>query len=269
MADLNDLTRNVNIWDDSKSKSVTITTDSAKERLDVDIGSTGTVTSIPAVPGLPTQVSYNKSESAVNSGEWQEFANYTVPSGYDYAVTSFRVSSEWATETARVAIEVDAGVFTCSTDSFADDSAFTAPQFGSGIIAHVTTQIGAGVDDTLTITYVNEIGTTGRTTTVVFTKSDPVGTTKEPVLQGDDLGVRDITNVTHSATSQAGVVALHIYYEIFNLLMTTSDTQYQAESIAGTTVIIPDGTTIIMAVLAGTAVTKTRHLSLFGTLRAA
>ena len=37
MADLNDLTQNVNIWDDAKSKAVTITTDGAKERLDVAI----------------------------------------------------------------------------------------------------------------------------------------------------------------------------------------------------------------------------------------
>lgn len=36
MADLNDLTQNVNIWDDAKSKAVTITTDGSKERLDVD-----------------------------------------------------------------------------------------------------------------------------------------------------------------------------------------------------------------------------------------
>jgi hypothetical protein len=35
MADLNDLTQNVNIWNDDKSKSVTVTTDGAKERLDV------------------------------------------------------------------------------------------------------------------------------------------------------------------------------------------------------------------------------------------
>ena len=37
MADLNDLTQNVNIWDDSKTKSVTVTTDGVKERLDCNI----------------------------------------------------------------------------------------------------------------------------------------------------------------------------------------------------------------------------------------
>ena len=35
MADLNDLTQNVNIWNDAKTKSVTVTTDGSFERLDV------------------------------------------------------------------------------------------------------------------------------------------------------------------------------------------------------------------------------------------
>jgi len=37
MGDLNDPTQNVNIWNDEKTKSVTVTTDDVKERLDVSI----------------------------------------------------------------------------------------------------------------------------------------------------------------------------------------------------------------------------------------
>jgi len=37
MSDLNDLTQNVNIWNDEKSKSVTVTTDGVKERLDCNM----------------------------------------------------------------------------------------------------------------------------------------------------------------------------------------------------------------------------------------
>lgn len=44
MADQNDPTQNVAIWDNAKSKAVTVTTDGAKERLDCNIdGSTVTV----------------------------------------------------------------------------------------------------------------------------------------------------------------------------------------------------------------------------------
>lgn len=38
MADINDLTQNVNIWDESKTKAVTVTTDGSKQRLDVNCG---------------------------------------------------------------------------------------------------------------------------------------------------------------------------------------------------------------------------------------
>ena len=52
MADLNDLTQNVNIWDDAKSKSVTVTTDGVRERLDVnaDIGGGGDVSILKKIP---------------------------------------------------------------------------------------------------------------------------------------------------------------------------------------------------------------------------
>ena len=35
MADINDPTQNVTIWNDAKGKNVTVTTDGSKERLDV------------------------------------------------------------------------------------------------------------------------------------------------------------------------------------------------------------------------------------------
>lgn len=44
MGDLNDQTQNVNIWNDEKSKSVTVTTDNGKERLDVSPGATDETT---------------------------------------------------------------------------------------------------------------------------------------------------------------------------------------------------------------------------------
>jgi hypothetical protein len=50
MADLNDLTQNVNLWNDDKSKSVTVTTDGAKERLDVNASIEGSVTISSTIP---------------------------------------------------------------------------------------------------------------------------------------------------------------------------------------------------------------------------
>ena len=50
MADLNDLTQNVNIWDDAKTKSVSVITDGAVERLAVNSNIEGSVTISQASP---------------------------------------------------------------------------------------------------------------------------------------------------------------------------------------------------------------------------
>ena len=264
MADLNDLTQNVNIWDDAKSKAVTVTTDGANERLDVQVKGEVSITS--ASESFPIQVQYNKAFAAVNANEWQEIAAYTVPTGYNLSVLSFRCHSETAGEDARVMIEKQAGTFNCPTNTFTDGSAFTAPQFGSGLYVLVTTAIPNILNDTVTVTYTNEKGVTGRTCVIEVTKSSAVGTAIEGVLQTGDLGISDVTNVTHSATGQEGALRVDIYYNVFNLIMTDSNIQYQAVSIAGNPVTIGEGEEIVMAVLAGTKTSYTRHLSLTGTL---
>lgn len=248
----------VKIW--NGTNTVTTTNDGVKERLDV------AATLVTATTSLPLNVKYEKSFSAINANEWQEISSYVVPTGYDFSVTSFRCYSETAGETSRVFIEKSGGTFDCPTNTFTDGDSFTLPQFGSGLYAKVTTGIGSGSNDTITITYTNELGITGRTCTIVLPKNSNVGTSIEGVLQGDDLGVRDITNITHSATGQAGAFKIDIYYSVFNLLMTVSNNMYQAVSIAGSPIIFLSGEEIVISVLAGTKTSYIRHLSLVGTL---
>ena len=264
MSDLSDQTQNVSIYPEGSSAPITSTNDGAKERLDVQVK--GEVSILGGSSSLPIQVQYNKAFAAVNANEWHEIAAYTVPAGYRFTVLAFRCHSETAGEDSRIFVEKTGGTFVCSTNTFTDGSAFTAPQFGSGLYVKVTTQIGSGSDDVITITYTNELGTTGRTCTVTLTKSSLVGTSVEGVLQTGDLGVRDITNVTHSATGQAGAFKVDIYYNIFNLLMTSANIMYQAVSIAGNPVTVESGTELVLGILAGTKTSYARHLSLTGTL---
>lgn len=246
------------------NKQVTVTTDNDRERLDVQVK--GEVSLTTAENSLPVQVKYEKEFLAINANEWQELAEYTVPDGYDLNVTSFRCHSETAGESARVMSEVTGGTFICSTNTFTDGSFFIAPQFGSGLYLKVTTEIGSGLNDTITITYTNEIGTTGRTCTIVITKSSLVGTSIEGILEGNDLGIRDITNITHSATGQAGAFKVDVYYNVFNILMDEPNIMYQAVSIAGSPIVFVEGDEIVLAVLAGTKTGYIRHLSLVGVL---
>jgi len=69
MADLNDRTQNVNIWNDEKTKSVTVTTDGAKERLDVD-----------SKPSSIFRVATPVFENG-GHGNGQTRISYTVPTG--------------------------------------------------------------------------------------------------------------------------------------------------------------------------------------------
>ena len=215
---------------------------------------------------LPVQVKYEKNLSAINANEWQEVVTYSVPEGYRFTVNSFRCYSATAGEKAKVYIETTAGTFNCATNAFTDGGIIAFPQFGSGLYLKVTTEIGSSVADTITITYTNEINQTGRTCTIVVPKSSLVGTSIEGILEGDDIGIRDITNITHSATGQAGAFKIDIYYSIFNLLMSASANMYQAQSISGNPVILPPGSEIVMAILAGTKTAYNRFLSLSGTL---
>jgi hypothetical protein len=77
MADLNDLTTNVNIWNDAKTKAVTVTTDGAKERLDVQaLIEGGTFSLKPFVP----VVAYDSSGTALTTS-WTTIVNYTGGEG--------------------------------------------------------------------------------------------------------------------------------------------------------------------------------------------
>lgn len=222
---------------------------------------------VPSTSAVPVHIQYNKAFVAINANEWQELTHYEVPTGYRLVVSSFRCHSQTAGESARVFVEKTGGTYDRPTSTFTDGDAFTAPQFGSGLYLKVTTAISASgaINDTITITYTNEVGTTGRTCTILLPKSSPVGTSIEGVLEGTDIGVRDITNITAGET-YTGAFKIDIYYNLFYLLMTSSNVMYQAVSIDANPVALEAGTEIVLAVLAGTKTSYTRNLSLIGTL---
>lgn len=73
MADLGDRTGDVNIWNDDRTKAVTVTTDGSKERLDVDANISG----ITATPGrVATPI--HEVDGWDND---QTKISYTVPTG--------------------------------------------------------------------------------------------------------------------------------------------------------------------------------------------
>jgi hypothetical protein len=212
------------------------------------------------------QVVFDQKHSSINSGEWQEVGKYTVPTGYNFNCISFDASSDVANESARAIIKYIMATFNCATNTFSDGLSRTLPQFCSKILLMVTTRIGSGLNDVVTITYTNERGVTGRTCTITIPKNSLVGTNIEGVLQSGDLGIIDITNVTHSATGQAGAFELEGIQGLFYLILNASKSQYQSQSVALGGTIIYENQTIVLMYLSGSAVNNTRRINLMGTL---
>jgi len=80
MADLNDLTQNVNIWDDAKSKSVTVTTDGAKERLDVSLGAANEF----QLRAFSPVVDFDSTGVSLNTSTWNTLLTVTGEGKLDF-----------------------------------------------------------------------------------------------------------------------------------------------------------------------------------------
>jgi len=90
-------------------------------------------------------------------------------------------------------------------------TALNRPADGAGclIAAEIVTGLSAAAH-TVTITYINQNGGTGRTATVVLPASAGIGRVFWATLQAGDSGVRRITDVSGSATPPTGTFNLLI-----------------------------------------------------------
>ena len=98
MADLNDLTQNVNIWNDDKSKSVTVTTDGVKERLDVN----ALVSDSEAPTRYQLKTDYDATGVALNTSTDTTLYSFSGQGVIDLVAVNGLTSSAW-----EVAIVID------------------------------------------------------------------------------------------------------------------------------------------------------------------
>lgn len=208
---------------------------------------------------------YDKPHTAVNAYEWQDLVNYTIPAGYNLNAISFQALSETTGEKARAIRKKELASFDSPTDTFIDGESLTLPQFSARLYLKVTSAIGSN-NDLVTITYTNHIGVTGRIATITIPKNSVVDTCLEVLLQSGDAGIIDITNITHSATGQAGAFQLDGITEIFFLVMESGNTLYQAPSPPLSSLVILEGEKIYIQYKSSTKSTYTRRVSFLGTL---
>ena len=222
--------------------------------------------SLASATNKTIQLLYESTSSQpVNANEWQDVIEYVVPTGYNLSISEFSGNSTTTSDIIRAVRSSSMAYYNTATNTFTDGVAITLPQFITRFYVHILTAIGSGANDTITITYTNNLGVTGRTATITITKSTIAGTRLEVAFQAGDYGAIDITNVTHTATGQAGNIEIEGNIDLVYVTMAAAGTQYDAIGALSSLVILA-GQTLTLQFKTSATAAKTRRLSLIGSL---
>lgn len=219
----------------------------------------------PASGSIPIELSIDALTTALNANEWQDIYSYTIPAGYSFSPVQFQIISAQVADDARTITKGTLATYVSTTNTFTDGSAYTAPAFASSMYLYITTTIGNVANDTVTITYTNQAGTTGRTATVSVPKNTAAGTRLLVTLQAGDYGVTDITNITHTSTSQTGAWTMEGTVDIVYESAGTANVIAEAVLAAGS-ISIAAGLTIVTQYRSSVNTAKQRRISLIGSL---
>jgi len=102
MADLNDYTQNVNIWNDEKTKSVTVTTDGSKERLDVNVAGAVSIDYDESPTKYQLKTDFDADGTSVASSPDTTLFTYSGSGVMDLVSVNCLTSSNWGID-----IEID------------------------------------------------------------------------------------------------------------------------------------------------------------------
>lgn len=186
------------------------------------------VTIYPAIQGASNNQLYFPATSIAPYiiNLWRKVLTYNIPAGYIFNLLQFSAYSATANYPSRITRDVYFGQYNIGTQTYSIGNTFanTDPQYAPTLEAEVTTIIATTV--TLTVTYINQAGTAGRTGTVVMTNADPVGVKRLVTLQAGDFGIKSVTNVTRSGAA-TGVVQLRGIWELEYIYNTTANLPIQ------------------------------------------
>jgi len=208
--------QDVTIRNDDGTQIVTVTSDGTKQRLDVSAS-----LAAASPQALNVNINWEGTNAPYKADMWLPVATYTVPAGYDFYPFQVQYLAGNSSSYIRVGENTVMGSLNTNTNVFTDGSAYTSPRFASYLELRMTQTCNTNM--TITITYVNELGTTGRTATIALVGSGPGqslnGYTYLITLQSGDVGVRDITNISTSATGNGNFTI----YGVNNIIRDTAD----------------------------------------------
>jgi len=209
---------------------------------------------------LLINLNYEQSDGAILANAYKRVVDYTVPAGFNGYLIRY---SSYQNESAksRFVSYREMGTLEFISNVFTPGASFTNPNGTSVVEAEVTTQLsGSGASPiTITVTYTNLAGTSGRVGTFSIPKNSIVGSRFKMTLQSGDNGVRSIQNLTDDS-SNAGAIKVIGFKQLayHNDLSNTVqlETNYQPGAIA-----FPTGTTLAVEYAGGT-VSKDRLFDL-------
>lgn len=258
----------VGIIDNSNSQSLGLAIDDYGNIRNFRVDTAGSIrtTSKPAggsAIALLLDIVLDDISGVTTANIWEMTRSYTVPAGYNLEITNFTTRAGNATSWGRVINEKDLGTYNQATGVFTAGSAYITPYFGGYIEAEVTATTAGG--STLTITYTNSSGVTGRTATITVPTGAVVGQHFIATLQGQDIGVLSVQNVT-DAGGTAGTFSIKGVNVLFIERMTSSDTTYH-QITSRESVIVAAGETIEIHKRSSQTASVDRLVSVVGILQ--
>lgn len=150
---------------------------------------------------------------------------YTIPNGYKFVTAQYNSYSSDNRVTARVSKFISLGTYNIGFLNFSSGDSYNLPGFASYLEAEVTTVIGGASDITLTVTYTNQNGISGKNATIAIKKNTPVGYKSLASLASGDFGILSIQSVS-STPSNTGVVQFKAGVDFFVQTMNIAGQNY-------------------------------------------
>lgn len=135
------------------------------------------------------------SRANTRANTWERALTWNVPTGYSWEPVWFLSMNNNTIAQSKFTREIDFGTFNTSTGVFTDGDALTSPLFFTELDAFMTADITGG-STTVTVTYVNQDGTGGRSATATLTTASDIGQYWSFTLQSGDIGIQNVTAVS-------------------------------------------------------------------------
>ena len=150
---------------------------------------------------------YDGTIATLKATTWETLIAYTIPSNSWLSFISCLAVNNSTACQSRVIAHKCLASYNVATNAYASLFTATAPKFYSRLEVDVLTTSTGGAW-TMTVTYTNQNGVTGRTATLAVTNTHAATQHYPLTLQAGDYGVQDVTNITRSTTGRTGTFNL-------------------------------------------------------------